>query len=156
MPLLSVLSGFVEARFTVNIFDNPGEILIKDWAEYFEGVRGGYVFLAPDGGYGGGLEFAVFNSENGRELFKFYSEGIENLIQSVTLAENGIMVRYRRAYNAECLLYENTSGCWEIIKKELAINENDTSSDCRQSYEIWQNKLPQDAAKIVKYLSMWI
>jgi hypothetical protein len=134
--------------------DNAGEIIAKDWAGYYAGVKGDYVFFNADDGYDGGLPFAVFSGGTGQKLFEDSRDAHAGNFQSIAASGDGLTVRYRRTYKASCSLYASKSACWDQIKKDAGMVTTAPMPDCAALYEAEQKRTPDYAKDIANLPSM--
>jgi hypothetical protein len=124
-----------------------GEMVINpaDWAGYFKGVKGGYVFLDAADGWNGGLGFAIFSAADGRKLF----DDTTTTLRVIEPTATGLHLRYRRVYAAPCSLFADAAGCWQTILQETGMQEAGIAApappDCRESYRREQQRVPKFA-----------
>jgi hypothetical protein len=111
---------------------DPAEKIVKpdDWAGYFKGVKGNFVFFDADDGMNGGIPFAVYDAESGKKLFEDNALGP---LAFTTLPDKTVQVNYRRVVSTGCPLPKDKS-CWESAKVKLGL-ENASAPDCTVGYE---------------------
>jgi hypothetical protein len=103
----------------------------EEWSGYFKGVKNSFVFFDADDGVNGGLGFAVYDARTGKKLF---SDSAVGPLQFPERSDNAFAIKYERLVQAECVIQNETSECWQQIKKDLAM-ENIHAPDCRVGYE---------------------
>jgi hypothetical protein len=118
------------------------EKVIAEWAGYFKGVKGAYVFFDADDGWNGGLGFAVFAAADGKKLF----EDVVKKLHAVDTAPAGITLRYLRVYGATCSLATDKAGCWAQIKRDTGL-AGASPPDCAAAYERERKRIPAMAAQ---------
>jgi hypothetical protein len=108
----------------------PAEFAIEsaNWAGYFKGARGNYLFLeaAKDGG---ALGFAIFAGNTA--LFEDASVGG---VQSATLTGPALTVRYARSISAGCSIPRDGAACWSRIVAATGLDP-DRPPDCAAPYQ---------------------
>ena len=97
-----------------------GEKVIEHWFGYFAGVKGNLIFLNGDDGYQGGYPFGVFDSATGKRLFGDSRELAEKEFHFAHDG-NGLVVRYRRVFVAECSIPGKKEACWEEIERKAGL-----------------------------------
>ena len=134
--------------------EGPGDIAVKDWAGYFAGVKGDYVFFDADDGYNSGFPFAVFSGKTGEKLFEDSRDLGTKAFRSIKLVADGIVLRYRRAYQAACSIYQDRSGCWGRIRKDAGLPYAAAMPDCNRLYEAERKRTPKFAKEVAALPSM--
>ena len=122
-----------------------GEAILKgaEWAGYFLGAKGPFVFFNSDDGVNGGLPFAVYSAQTGKKLFEESRQG--DAFKSVVLADGGLVMRYRRVWLAPCSLYADAKGCWQTIVAETSLS---TRPNCTKAYQDEMARTPKFAKEI--------
>ncbi len=111
---------------------DPVEKVVKadDWAGYFKGVKGNFVFFDADDGMNSGMPFAVYDAESGKKLFEDNALGP---LAFTALPDKTVQVNYRRVVSAGCPLPKDQS-CWKSTKAKLGL-DNASAPDCAAGYE---------------------
>jgi hypothetical protein len=121
------------------------EKVIGEWAGYFKGVKGDYVFFDADDGWNDGVGFAIFAAADGKKLFEDVAKG---KLQSIELTPAGIALRYVRVYGATCSLAADKAGCWAQIKRDTDL-VGASPPDCAAAYERERKRTPAMAAQVL-------
>jgi hypothetical protein len=110
-----------------------GEIVIpaKAWSGYFKGVKSNYVFFDAEDGTNGGLGFAVFDGRTGTKLFEDLAVGE---IGTAEPSEDGIKLRYKRAFSGTCSIPAAGVGCWAEILQKMPGVKAEPIPDCAAGY----------------------
>jgi hypothetical protein len=108
------------------------------WSGYFLGVRGQYIFLDGSDGWQGGMPFAVFTT-NAKKLV----DDTRIKWAAIATTPTGLILRYRRIYEAKCSLFSAPDTCWSDIKKDTGVTG--TMPDCRVAYVKEQKRVPKFA-----------
>jgi hypothetical protein len=122
-----------------------GETVIGEWAGYFKGVKGDYVFFDADDGWNSGVGFAIFAAADGKKLFEDVAKG---KLQSIEVTSAGIALRYVRVYGATCSLAADKAGCWAQIKRDTDL-VGASPPDCAAAYERERKRTPAMAAQVL-------
>jgi hypothetical protein len=111
---------------------DPSEKVVKpdDWAGYFKGVKGNFVFFDADDGMNGGMPFAVYDAETVKKLFEDNALGP---LVFTALPDKTVQANYRRVVSAGCPLPKDKS-CWESAKTKLGLGDV-PAPDCAAGYE---------------------
>ncbi|MDE2183499.1 MAG: hypothetical protein KGJ78_10810 [Alphaproteobacteria bacterium] len=120
-----------------------GERIINphDWSGYFAGAKGPFVFFDAEDGHNGGMPFAVYDASAGRKLFEDSRAGS---FISIKLVGRGLVLRYRRVFDAGCSLYAGR-GCWEKIRAATKLADK---PDCTAAYDKEKKRTPQFAGDV--------
>jgi hypothetical protein len=108
----------------------PGEKIIEypEWEGYFMGVKGNLVFFHGSDTVNGGWPFAVFDSSNGKRVFKdfaSYDRASSSSLVEVAPSSAGYLLKYLRVVKADCNLNSDGTACWNEIKAEYALRPDD-------------------------------
>ncbi|MFZ5689985.1 MAG: hypothetical protein ACOY5F_01885 [Pseudomonadota bacterium] len=128
----------------------PGDIVLDTAGMILDGRRGAFLLfsdLDPHGATG----FVIIDAKTGNVLLR--DAALSNpVLQSLTL-ENGILrLRYKRGINAPCSLMDNTKACWgQLVKEGLIPAEMKAPSAtiCAEAYT--RDKAPRNNPSIVVY-----
>lgn len=129
-----------------------GEVIIKsdDWAGYFLGAKGPFIFFNADDGLNGGLPFAVF-APTGKKLFEDSRQG--DAFKSIAVTAGALVMRYRRVWLAPCSLMADAKGCWKTIMTKTSLSEA-AQPDCSKAYRDEMARTPKFAKEIPKLKSV--
>jgi hypothetical protein len=115
----------------------PEEFVIQDWSGYFYGVKDAYAFFsADDGSLGGGMAFMVLRLKDHKIVFTDEADfagasGIQ--IHSVVAKADGLRIRYRRSYRADCSVVADGGKCLSDLNKKTGVAK-DFAGKCLSSY----------------------
>jgi hypothetical protein len=126
VPTTPVVPKCSQAKYKSEMVVNADE-----WSGYFKGVKHNFVFFDGDDGWNGGMGFAVYDARTGKKLF---SDSAVGPLQFPDRPDNAFIIKYERLVQAECVIQNELSECWQQIKKDLAL-ENAHAPDCRAGYE---------------------
>jgi hypothetical protein len=134
---------------------HKGDIVINDdYAGYFMGVKGKFVFFKADDYMNAGLPFVVFDaSENDAKTPKrAFSDSVEDgKFQSISVDGSKITIRYRRSFNAGCSLYLDGGNCPAKVKEATGLT---ALPECGLIYQKAIKEWPQYAADLSKVASI--
>jgi hypothetical protein len=124
----------------------------SDWAGWFKGVKGGYIFFDADDGWNGGMGFAIFNAQSGEKLFDDTAAAAKGdapsaEFHSLERVGNEIQMKYRRVYAAKCSLLADEAGCWKQIRQDTGLTAA-APPDCRAAYQQQQDRDPARSKQI--------
>ncbi|HTS35068.1 MAG TPA: hypothetical protein VMH04_05310 [Candidatus Solibacter sp.] len=107
----------------------------NDWWGYFLGVKGDFVFVTDPDGTSGGIQFHVYDSRTGQQVFedadclncmyfkKVYGEepppGLISEMKINTGADGAIRLKYMRVEQADCDLRADVALCWDRVRVKL-------------------------------------
>lgn len=125
-----------------------GEVILKsdEWAGYFLGAKGTFVFFNSDDGLNGGLPFAVF-TPTGKKLFE--DSRLGDAFKSVAVADGALVMHYRRVWLAPCSLMAES--CWKTVVAATALAGR---PDCTKAYRDEMARTPKFAKEIPKLKSV--
>ena len=128
----------------------PGETVLDTAGMTLDGRRGAFLLfsdLDPHGATG----FVVIDAKSGKILLR--DAALSNpVLQSLTLENGNLRLRYKRGINAPCSLMENAQGCWAQLVKEGLIPAEmkaPAATICTAAYA--RDKAPPDNPSIVVY-----
>ena len=98
---------------------------------YFYGVKRNLVFLNDADGMNGGMPFTIYDSRTGKKIFRDSSgrwmekTGISSFdrLRFGGNADSDFTMTYMRAVEVDCDLHTEKNGCWEKVRKKLALKE---------------------------------
>jgi hypothetical protein len=119
------------------------EIIISGskWSGYFKGAKAGFAFFDAEDGTNGGLGFAVFDGRTGAKLFEDLAAGE---IRAADPIEDGIRLRYTRAFVGKCSVPVEGSGCWSEIVKQMPGVSAERIPDCAAGYLNAKSEMAHD------------
>lgn len=129
--LAIVPDSHVIPKCTQSKYKSEMVVNAEEWSGYFKGAKNGFVFFDADDGVNGGMGFAVYDARTGKKLF---SDSAVGPLQFPERPDNAFAIKYERLVQAECVIQNEFSQCWQQIKKDLAL-ENVRAPDCRAGYE---------------------
>ena len=111
---------------------DPSEKVVNanEWAGYFKGVKGNFVFFDSDDSMNGGMPFAVYDGDTAKKLFEDNALGP---LVFTALPDKTVQLNYRRVVSAECPLPKDKS-CWGGAKTKFDL-ESLHAPDCSAAYE---------------------
>ena len=128
----------------------PGETVLDTAGMTLDGRRGAFLLfsdLDPHGATG----FVVIDAKTGKIVLR--DAALSNpVLQSLTLENGNLRLRYKRGINAPCSLMENAQGCWtQLVKEGLIPAEMKAPSAtiCADAYK--RDKAPRNNPSIVVY-----
>jgi hypothetical protein len=127
------------------------EHLLKtgEWAGYFLGAKGPYVFFDGDDGIDGGMPFAVYDAASGKKLFEDSRKG--DGFDAISLTEGELVLQYRRVWNSRCTLYGIAkAACWTKVMAATGLTAA-AKPDCDAAYRAEIKRDPAHAADIPTY-----
>jgi hypothetical protein len=128
----------------------PGEFVLDTSGMTLDGRRGGFLLfsdLDPHGATG----FVVIDAKSGKILLRDAALS-HPVLQSLTLENGTLRLRYKRGVNAPCSLMENAQACWaQLVKEGLVPPEMKAPSAaiCAGAYA--RDKAPRNNPSIVVY-----
>lgn len=128
----------------------PGETVLDTAGMTLDGRRGAFLLfsdLDPHGATG----FVIVDTKTGKVLLRDAALS-HPVLQSLTLENGNLRLRYKRGINAPCSLMENAQTCWaQLVKEGLVPAEMKAPSGmiCAAAYE--RDKAPRDNPSIVVY-----
>jgi len=107
-----------------------GERIIEypEWEGSFMGVKGNLVFFYGSDTVNGGWPFAVYDSSNGKKIFKdsaYYERASSSSYVEVVSTSAGYLLKYLRVAVTDCNLNSEGAACWTEIKAEYALRSAD-------------------------------
>lgn len=128
----------------------PGEIMLDTNGMTLDGRRGAFLLfsdLDPHGATG----FVIIDAKTGKVLLR--DAALSNpVLQSLTLENGTLRLRYKRGINAPCSLMQNAQACWgQLVKEGLIPTEMKAPSGmiCADAYA--RDKAPRNNPSIVVY-----
>ncbi|MBR0555945.1 MliC family protein [Ciceribacter sp. L1K23] len=104
-----------------------------DMAGYVLGARGPFAFFSAADGWNGGLLFVVYDTLSASRLMddSFSAVGL----QSASVADGVLTLRYDRTYSADCSLLAEPDACGAAIRSALKLPADAVLPDCRPGYQ---------------------
>ena len=128
----------------------PGETVLDTNGMTLDGRRDAYLLfsdLDPHGATG----FVVIDAKSGKIVLR--DAALSNpVLQSLTLENGNLRLRYKRGINAPCSLMENAPKCWAQLVKEGLVPTDikaPPAQICTDAYK--RDKAPRDNPSIVVY-----
>lgn len=96
-----------------------GEIVISDGWDYYWGVKGGLVILIGADGLNGGMNFDIFDSKNGKKIFKdiAWLPELRETLDFVYDANGQLSIKYQRSFEGDCSVPQGGASCWAKFQK---------------------------------------
>lgn len=102
----------------------------RDWCGYFQGAKGGFVFLSACSAYNGGLDFAVYDALTGTKVFQDTAvNAASGGLQFRRAPDGTVSLLYSRVAVFDCTLPRDQAGCWSQIESKLGL-ENAAAPVC--------------------------
>jgi hypothetical protein len=103
---------------------------VLPWGGYFKGAKDSFAFIDADDGTDGGLPFAVYDTRNGKEVFRDSARMAGNnhvraLFTDFHIErdnEQRLVLRYLRVVSAACDLNKDPSLCWKQVRTRYRID----------------------------------
>jgi len=108
-----------------------GEKVINpaDWAGYFKGVKGDFVFVDAADGNQGAMGVAVFDKD-GKKLF---DDLIKGDFHAVDVAGATLTLKYQRAFAGPCSVAKDGAACWAKVASAAQVAAT-PAPDCAKGY----------------------
>jgi hypothetical protein len=128
----------------------PGETLLDTAGMTLDGRRGAFLLfsdLDPHGATG----FVIIDAKTGKILLR--DAALSNpVLQSLTLEDGNLRLRYKRGINAPCSLMDNAQKCWAQLVKEGLVPADmkaPPAKICAEAYK--RDNAPRNNPSIVVY-----
>ncbi|WP_148293633.1 hypothetical protein [Azospirillum sp. B4] len=122
-------AGLPACRFKIE-----DEREVEDWSGYFAAAKGNYLFFSADDGDPVGNAFAIVDGNTGKVLFYDDAQVGVRSIHSLKIKDDGIVLRYRRAFRTPCSLYARNASCWEAVKQAAFMAPDTRQPNCDVVY----------------------
>lgn len=126
--------------------DGTGErVIVDDFAGYFLGVAGNFVFFTAADGWNNGLPFVVYDARTATRLFdgSYAGDGFT----TVTATADAITLRFDRILTTTCTLFQDKGECAAKVSAETGLAV-DRLPDCTAAYKDEIARTPDFAADI--------
>jgi hypothetical protein len=100
-----------------------------DWAGYFKGVKGDFIFVDAADGTNGGMGFAVF----GTDAKKLFDDLATGEFHAIDVANGALTLKYQRAFAGPCSVVSDGAACWPKLATAAGVAAT-PAPDCAAGY----------------------